>query len=162
MRLRLHVRTTRATDREETPVWQHQKERKEHLRRTVPATAEYTRRRVPRYRVIPLLQPAHIREVAGGWVIQRTSTGIWQKVGIRMLSPVQMILVTTYRLSDASKSECRELGIQVWGLPELIYLVCLSAPADVFDSSKGYAFSARGFGAWWRTHHRNRLMASDL
>ena len=104
-----------------------------------------------------LISPAHIRELVGGWVIQRTDTGKWQKVGIRMLSPVQMILVTTYRLSLDAKAECRNLGIQVWGIPELIYLICLNAPASVFDAIHGYAFLPKAFRLWWKDRDKNRL-----
>src|SRR5439155_15438185 len=64
-----------------------------------------------------LINRAHIRELVGGWVIQRSSVAKWQSVGIRMLSPVQMILVTTYRLSPDAKAECRALGVHVWGIP---------------------------------------------
>jgi hypothetical protein len=112
------------------------------------------RRRNPR-----VINPAHIRELVGGWVIQRSSVGKWRSVGIRMLTPVQMILVTTYRLSLDAKSECRELGVQVWGIPELIYLICISAPDTVFDPAANHAFSTAGFNAWWRMRDQNRLMA---
>lgn len=97
-----------------------------------------------------LINPAHIRELVGGWVIQRSSAGTWQNVGIRMLSPVQMILVTTYRLSPDAKAECRSLGVQVWGLPELIYLVCRAAPANVFDATANFTFSSKNFREWWK------------
>jgi len=107
-----------------------------------------------------LINPAHIRELVGGWVIQRSSAGMWQKVGIRMLSPVQMILVTTYRLSADAKSECRTLGVQVWGIPELIYLVCLTAPVAVFDAAADFAFSSSEFRSWWKRRDQSRLMAT--
>lgn len=106
-----------------------------------------------------LLNPAHIRELVGGWVIQRSSVGMWQEVGIRMLSPVQMVLVTTYRLSPGAKSECRGLGIQVWGIPELIYLICKFAPATVFDAGIGFEFSASAFRSWWKERDLNRFIA---
>jgi hypothetical protein len=105
------------------------------------------------------ISPAHIRELVGGWVIQRSSVAQWQKVGIRMLSPVQMVLVTTYRLSPQAKIECRELGIQVWGIPELIYLICLAAPDTVLDPANNHAFSAPAFNAWWQLRNQSRLMA---
>ena len=107
-----------------------------------------------------LINPAHIRELVGGWVIQRTSAGKWKEVGIRMLSPVQMILVTTYRLSPDAKAECRTLGVQVWGIPELIYLVCLTAPAGVFDTAASFAFSSSEFRSWWKRRDQSRLMAT--
>jgi hypothetical protein len=107
-----------------------------------------------------LLDPAHIRELVGGWIIQRSSAGIWQKFGIRMLSPVQMILVTTYRLSNDGRAECHSLGVQVWGIPELVYLVCRTAPAPVFDAQNAYEFSAAEFRAWWTKRHQTRLMAT--
>jgi hypothetical protein len=92
----------------------------------------------------PLIKPAHIRELVGGWAIQRSSVGKWRSVGIRMLTPVQMILVTTYRLSLDAKAECRELGVQVWGIPELIYLICIAAPNTVFNPAANHAFSRLG------------------
>ena len=107
-----------------------------------------------------LIDPAHIRELVGGWLIQRSSAGIWQKVGIRMLSPVQMVLVTTYRLSAEAKAACLTLGIQVWGIPELIYLICLNAPATVFDAQNSYDFRLSEFRAWWKLREQTRLMAA--
>jgi len=104
-----------------------------------------------------LINPAHIRELVGGWVIQRSSVAKWQSVGIRMLSPVQMVLVTTYRLSIDAKAECRGLGLQVWGIPELIYLICVAAPDSVFDAGNNHTFSAAGLNAWWKLRDRNRL-----
>ena len=108
-----------------------------------------------------IINPAHIRELVGGWVIQRSSIGKWQSVGIRMLSPVQMILVTTYRLSIDSKSECKELGVQVWSIPELIYLVCSAAPDSVFDAANGFLFSLTQFNAWWKQRQKTKLMAAN-
>jgi hypothetical protein len=106
-----------------------------------------------------LISPAHIRELVGGWVIQRSSVAKWKEVGIRMLTPVQMILATTYRLSNVAKAECRELGVQVWGIPELIYLICLTAPDTVFDPANNHTFDGRAFGTWWRQRNATRLMA---
>jgi hypothetical protein len=77
-----------------------------------------------------------------------------------MLSPVQMVLATTYRLSMDAKAECRKLGIQVWGIPELIYLICDAAPEAVFDAANNYAFSMASFNAWWKQRATNRLMAA--
>lgn len=107
-----------------------------------------------------LINPAHIRELVGGWLIQRSSIAKWQAVGIRMLSPVQMILVTTYRLSDDAKLECQSLGVQVWSIPELIYLICVSAPNSVFDPANGHTFSPSEFKKWWQTRNASRLMAA--
>lgn len=105
-----------------------------------------------------LLDPASIRELVGGWIIQRTNEGMWQRsAGIRMLSPVQMILVTTYRLSEEAKGLCFDLGIQLWGIPELVYLVCKWAPEPVFDVKDGYAFSAQAFRSWWEERDRSRI-----
>lgn len=105
-----------------------------------------------------LINPAHIRELVGGWVIQRSSVSKWQAVGIRMLSPVQMVLVTTYRLSIDAKSGCRSLGVQIWGIPELIYLICVAAPDSVFDATNNYVFSGTAFNAWWKLRDQNRLI----
>ncbi len=43
-----------------------------------------------------LLDVAHVRELVGGWVIQRSPVGKWKEFGIQTLTPLQMILVTTY------------------------------------------------------------------
>ena len=104
-----------------------------------------------------VINPSHIRELVGGWVIQRSTAGKWQKAGIRTLSPVQMILVTTYRLSVDSKAECRLLGVQVWGIPELIYLICRTAPPSVFDASNNFFFSSTEFRKWWKKRDNNRI-----
>ncbi len=84
---------------------------------------------------------------------------MWKPVGIRMLSPVQMILVTTYRLSVAARAECNELGVQVWSIPELIYLVCQWAPDNIFDPVNAYLFNPAAFRAWWSAREKTRLMA---
>ena len=104
-----------------------------------------------------LVDPKFIRELVGGWLIQRSGASDWRRLGMKMLSPIQVILATTYRLSAASKELCRSLGVQVWGLPELIYLLCQAAPDRVFDPADGYHFSRREFGQWWRPYHLNRL-----
>jgi hypothetical protein len=108
------------------------------------------------------INPAHIRELVGGWTIQRSSVGKWQSVGIRLLTPVQMILVTTYRLSNDAKSECRALGVQVWGIPELIYLICDSAPDFVFDDANGGSFNKACFSKWWKVREQTRMMTSAV
>jgi hypothetical protein len=73
-----------------------------------------------------------------------------------------MILVTTYRLSTEAKSDCRDLGIQVWGIPELIYLVCRWAPETVFDAVNGNTFSASAFRGWWKERDQARVVPTDL
>ncbi len=79
------------------------------------------------------ISPAHTRELIGAWLIQRSDSGMWQKAaGIKLLSPMQLLLVTTYRLSDDTMQLCRNLGVAVWSITELIYLICRSAPSDVF------------------------------
>lgn len=105
----------------------------------------------------PLLNPAHIRELVGGWVIQRSPAGMWRNLGIKMLSPLQMILITTYRLSADAKALCRELGVQVWGIPELIYLICLHAPNTVFDAAHPYRVDSTGFRRWWNDALSQRI-----
>ena len=57
-----------------------------------------------------VLNPAFIRELVGTWLIQRTSIGHWSDAGILPLSAVQVILVTTYRLSSEARRECRRSG----------------------------------------------------
>jgi hypothetical protein len=107
-----------------------------------------------------LLEIAHVRELVGGWVIQRSPAGKWKEFGLQTLSPIQMILVTTYRMSIEAKSLCRILGVQIWGIPELIYLICKLAPDPVFDRPSGSTFSATAFRAWWKDRDRNRLIAA--
>lgn len=105
----------------------------------------------------PSIDPAHIRELVGGWVIQRSPVGAWSSHGIKPLTPVQMLMATTYRLSTNAKAECRKLGVQVWSLPELIYMVCKDAPASVFDAANGHAFVPAAFKSWWRPFDLKRL-----
>lgn len=95
-----------------------------------------------------LLNPAHIRELVGGWLIQRSTIAAWGNFGLQMLSPLQLVLVTSYRLSAESQVECNKLGIQVWGRTELVYLVCRYAPDEVF-SNPGRTFSSAEFKRWW-------------
>ena len=104
-----------------------------------------------------LLNPAHIRELVGGWIIQRSSIGVWRRVGIRMLTPVQLVLVTTYRLSADARAQCTELGVQIWAIPELIFLITMFAPDNVFDASSGYAFKPTAFRDWWTAREPSRL-----
>jgi hypothetical protein len=69
------------------------------------------------------------------------------------------LALTTYRLSINAKAECRSLGVQIWGLPELIYLCCTAAPDTVFDGANNYAFSKAAFNQWWKLKNQSRLMA---
>lgn len=79
------------------------------------------------------INPSQIREVIGAWLIQRADSGMWkQRAGVKFLSPLQLLLVTTYRLSADSYTLCRDMGVAVWGIPELIYLICRFAPDRVF------------------------------
>ncbi|MCC9654584.1 hypothetical protein [Rhodopirellula halodulae] len=109
---------------------------------------------------LKLISPAMIRELIGGWVIQRSPVGAWADQGVKMLSPVQMIFVTTYRLSTKARSDCKRLGVQVWGLPELVYLVAENAPDSVFDASNGFIFSEREFHLWCDKYESSRLASS--
>jgi hypothetical protein len=95
------------------------------------------------------ISPAHVRELIGAWLIQRSAAGLWHtEAGVKLLSPIQLLLVTTYRLSDDSLSQCRKLGVAVWGLPELIYLICRFAPDAVFAPVAGQAFQAAEADKW--------------
>lgn len=102
-----------------------------------------------------IIQPPHIRELIGGWALQRSEQSAWRRFNVKLLSPLQMVLVTTYRLSVASKALCRDIGIQVWGLPQLIYLICASAPVGVFDGAEN--FISIEFGKWWRKKRATRM-----
>lgn len=107
------------------------------------------------------ISPAHIRELIGGWLIQRSDAGIWrQAANIKMLSAIQLLLVTTYRLSDESLSLCRDLGVAVWGIPELIYLICKHSPDSVFPCHPSSTFDADGMSNWIDSSGNTRLSAS--
>lgn len=95
-----------------------------------------------------LISPAHIRELIGGWLIQRSEVSMWKGLGIQMLTPLQLLLVTTYRLSEDSKALCNRLGVQVWGIPEMTFLICRYGPDNIFAVSKG--FSSSKFSNWWQ------------
>jgi hypothetical protein len=103
-----------------------------------------------------LLNPAHIRELVGSWVIQRSEVGAWQSNGIRQLSPMQMVLVTTYRLSEKAKKSCFDLGVGIWSIPELIYLICKYAPNSVFPPAPAQPFGLAAFNLWWKSFDQNR------
>ncbi len=108
----------------------------------------------------PVLSPVAVRELVGGWLIQRSQAGLWREQGIQLLSPIQMVLLTTYRLSDDAKRLCNALGVQVWNFPETIALVCLSAPASVFNEDVGTPqFLPDKFRAWWNEFQCDRLAA---
>ncbi len=104
------------------------------------------------------IAPAHVRELIGGWLIQRSDAGMWnRKAGVKLLSPLQLLLATTYRLSDASMSLCRELGVAVWSIPHLIYLLCTHAPQAVFPTASGAAiFSEAEMEVWIATAEADR------
>lgn len=104
-----------------------------------------------------LINPAHIRELIGGWVIQRSEFGLWKSSGIKSLTPIQLILVTTYRLSTKSRALCQGLGLQVWGLPQLISLIAQYAPANIFDANAPYSVVATNFKLWYMAHDSNRI-----
>jgi hypothetical protein len=104
-----------------------------------------------------LINPAFIRELVGSWVIQRTPVGKWNGEGILPLSPVQLILATTYRISSPAREECRSLGVQIWSLPELTYLVCEFAPDSVFPPDGLGAFNGQAFRTWWLAKAATRI-----
>jgi len=114
---------------------------------------------VKRSKIPAVINPAHIRELIGGWLIQRSENGRWKSMGIQMLTPLQLILVTTYRLSAESQSQCNTLGVQVWSLPELIFLICRYAPDSIFRAGGGCGFSATDFDQWWAAKDGTRLRA---
>ena len=105
------------------------------------------------------INPAWIRELVGGWLIQRTGIGAWREHGILMLSPVQLVLATTYKLSPDAKFEAMRLGVQIWGIAELIYLVCLHAPLSVFPIGQSQ-FVPSAFRQWWGKHDLHRVKAA--
>lgn len=107
------------------------------------------------------IPPAHVRELIGGWLIQRSDSGMWnRKAGVKLLAPLQLLLATTYRLSDASMSLCRELGVAVWGVSHLIYLICKHAPPEVFpESNSAVTFSEAEMNLWINTAEADRLVA---
>jgi hypothetical protein len=104
---------------------------------------------------VKIISPAHIRELIGGWLIQRSETSVWRNLGIQMLTPLQLLLVTTYRLSSESKSDCNKLGVQVWGIPELIFLICRYGAPAIFSGAGG--FSSSQFTKWWEAKESTRI-----
>lgn len=102
-----------------------------------------------------IISPAHIRELVGGWLIQRSEISMWKTLGVQMLTPLQLLLATTYRLSPDSKLYCNRLGVQVWGIPELTYLICRYAPNEIFSVSSG--FSVPRFEKWWREKEATKV-----
>jgi hypothetical protein len=95
------------------------------------------------------ISPAHVRELIGAWMIQRSDSGMWQQQArIKILSPLQLLLVTTYRLSDNSQSLCRRMGVAVWGIPELVYLISRHAPDSVFPPANNFTFSPNELDQW--------------
>lgn len=95
------------------------------------------------------ISPAHVRELIGAWMIQRSDSGMWQqRARIKILSPLQLLLVTTYRLSDDSQSLCRKMGVAVWAIPELIYLICRHAPELAFAPANDFSFLRNEMDQW--------------
>jgi hypothetical protein len=95
------------------------------------------------------ISPAHVRELIGAWLIQRSESGLWtRRAGVKLLSPLQLLLVTTYRFSDASLSMCRDLGVAVWSLTEITFLICRHAPDAVFPANAGFAFNQTAMETW--------------
>lgn len=105
---------------------------------------------------VKIISPAHIRELIGGWLIQRSEASVWRNLGIQMLTPLQLLLVTTYRLSSESKADCNRLGVQVWGIPELVFLICRYGDAKIFSGVSG--FSAPNFTKWWDSKNISRII----
>jgi hypothetical protein len=104
-----------------------------------------------------VMPPAHLRELIGSWLIQRTDYGMWHsRAAIRFLSPLQLLLVTTYRLSDGSLNLCEKTGVTQWGIPEIIYLFCAYAPENVFPAIGEYKFSEAEADKWIRAADENR------
>lgn len=102
-----------------------------------------------------IISPAHIRELVGGWLIQRSEISMWKTLGVQMLTPLQLLLATTYRLSAESKLYCNRLGVQVWGIPELTYLICRYAPSEIFSVTSG--FSVPRFEKWWKEKEATKV-----
>ncbi|CAD6876207.1 hypothetical protein [Methylomonas fluvii] len=106
---------------------------------------------------LKVINPAHIRELVGSWLIQRSESSVWKNLGVQLLTPLQLVLVTTYRLSEESKAECQRLGVQVWSIPELVYLICRYAPPEVFPIGRRPMFSPSKFADWWGEKQLTRL-----
>jgi hypothetical protein len=109
-----------------------------------------------------LVNPAFIRELVGGWVIQRTSVGHWNQTGISPLSSLQPIFVTTYRLSAEARAECRRLGVQIWSLSELIFLISKFGPDNLFGATGDSDFDKPAFAAWWGRKDKARASESNV
>lgn len=110
-----------------------------------------------------VISPAHVRELIGAWLIQRSSAGAWQKISsISLLAPIQLLLSTTYRLSDDSLSLCTDLGVTVWSIPDLIYLIIRHAPDEVFPSNSGFQFDRASFETWVSSSDSSRISRQNL
>ncbi len=105
-----------------------------------------------------LINPAQIRELVGGWMIQRSEAGKWKDSGIKTLSPVQLLLISTYRLSDESWELCEKLGVRVWSMPEIIYNICLYSPDNIFSPPQFNQFNSNEFDKWWGIADVNRKL----
>lgn len=107
-----------------------------------------------------ILPPADIRDLIGTWVIHRQSDSRWARaLGIRPLSPVQLLLVTTRQLSNESWDLCTSVGVHVWTLPQLVYLVCRHAPANCFSPT---GFVVTNFNRWWRIYDATRVTPTTV
>ncbi len=103
------------------------------------------------------ITPAHARELIGAWLIQRTGAGIWQqRAGVKLLSPMQLLLITTYRLSDDTLQLCRDLGVAVWSITELIYLICRDGPDQIFPGN-GASFNSSELETWLEAAGATRI-----
>jgi hypothetical protein len=112
---------------------------------------------------VALASRAHVRELVGTWAMQRTSVGRWSRLGIKPLSPVVPVFITTYRLSYEAMRECEELGIEVWGIPQLVWLVIALASELVFPTRDGQlSFDLDAFDRWWRSYEGTRVSAAKL
>lgn len=104
-----------------------------------------------------LINPAHFRELIGAWTIQRSGTGAWT-THVLPLSPIQLVMATTYRVSAPARAECRELGVQIWALPELVYLICEFGPDSLFPPDGTGTFHRGAFRRWWRAKDATRIV----
>ncbi len=107
-----------------------------------------------------VLTPTHIRDLIGSVMMHRTASGKWSKEGIRHLTPVQAILVTTYSLSAPSRELCHGMGIEIWNLPELVYWICRTAPPAVFGEPTSLSFDGTEMRRWIQTPTVSRVVST--
>lgn len=104
------------------------------------------------------LSPAMLREHLGSWLIQRSEHSIWNSRSIKPLSPILLLFITTYRVTDSVRQLASKMGVAIWGIPEIIVMICEKCPATCFDGTGRIAKA--GMDAWIAGFHSDRLKSA--